>query len=297
MYKDRLKGGDKDGKDEVKKPETKQEKKQEKPVDYSKLTEAERKKKIQELKDQKLRLQTGATKKELAFRAFMGANKIGFSTALGMGLGASTGSDQAVLTKGFQDFTNSTVDAMKKGKEYSKGRLKHEIAKSYNTARDGIKAKVKQQYLASGKGNGKGSAEQEREIEKIFDDRMKGLLNGKTSLDDASDEEKDLAKLLTEMKGSLIMDGQKSNDAINECLSLLKDIEAGQVSEVWTGEGIGAVPNYLLGDKAHTRDVDAKINEIKRDYNEITKGAVTEKHTFKEVLDDSDVPGLNPGDK
>jgi hypothetical protein len=131
----------------------------------------------------------------------------------------------------------------------------------------------------------------------MFDDRMKGLLNGKTSLDSASDEEKDLAKLLTEMKGSLIMEGQKSNDAINECLSLLKEIEAGEVSEVWTGGGVGAVPNYILGDKAHTRDVDAKIDQIKRDYNKITDGAVDEKHIFREVLDDNDVPELNPGDK
>ena len=297
MYKERLKGGEQKGLEEAKKEQQKQEQKKEKPTDYSKLTEAQRKKKIKELQDQKLRLQTGATKKELAFRAFMGANKIGLATSLGIGMGASTGSDQAVLTKGFQDFTNSTVDAMRKGKEYSKGRLKHEIAKSYNSARDGVMAKVKQQYLASGKGNGKNSIEQQKEIEKMFDDRMKGLLNGKTSLDSASDEEKDLAKLLTEMKGSLIMEGQKSNDAINECLSLLKEIEAGEVSEVWTGGGVGAVPNYILGDKAHTRDVDAKIDQIKRDYNKITDGAVDEKHIFREVLDDNDVPGLNPGDK
>ena len=295
MINDRLKSGKnpKDGANENK-PKEEPKKKKEKPIDYSNLTEAERKAKIKELKDQKLRLQTGATKKELALRAFLGANKIGFSTAMGMAIGGSTGSDQALLTKGFQDFTNSTAEAMKKGKEFSKGRLKHEIAKSYNSARDGMMAKVRNDYFASGRGKGKSSPEQEKEIEKIFDDKMKGLLNGKTSLDDASDEEKDLAKLLTQMKGSLIMEGHKDNDAINECLSLIKEIEAGEVSEVWSGEGLGAIPTYDLGDKASNRDVERQIDELKRDFNEITETPKEKK--FTEVMSDDEIERLNSGD-
>ena len=293
MIKERLKNGGNTEKNETKKEQQKpkqEKKKKEKPIDYSSLTETERKQKLKELKDQKFRLQTGATKKEMAFRAFMGANKIGLSTALGMGIGGATGSDQAMFTKGFQDFTNSSVDAMKKGKEFSKGRLRHEIAKSYNTARDGVMEKVKQQYYSSGKGKGKKSDEQQREIEKIFDDRMKGLLNGKTSLVDASDEEKDLAKLLNQMKGSLIMEGYKSNDSIEECLSLLKEIEAGEVSEVWSGEGAGAVPTYILGDKSKNRNVEANIVEMKKDYRKLTGRT----DRFKEVEEGPET--LNPGD-
>ena len=283
MIKDRLKNGNNQNGDEQKQlPKEKTEKKpKEKPIDYSSLTDEERKKKLKELQDRKLRLQTGATKKELAFRAFMGANKIGLSTAIGMGIGGATGSDQALLTKGFQDFTNSTADAMKKGREFSQGRLKHEVAKAYNTAREGVMAEIKQQYLAAGKGRGKSSQEQEKELEKIFDDRMKGLLTGKTKIETVGEDEKELAKLLNEMKGSLIIEGHKSNDAIEGCLSLLKEIEAGEVSEVWSGEGAGAVPTYILGEKAQARNVERTIEEMKRDYNNFTDS--TDK--FPEVAD------------
>ena len=283
MIKERLndaKNG-KDGEQKQLPKEKPEKKKKEKPIDYSSLTDTERKAKIKELQDRKLRLQTGATKKELAFRAFMGANKVGLSTAMGMGIGGATGSDQALLTKGFQDFTNSTADAMKKGREFSQGRLKHEIAKSYNTAREGVMAKVREQYFGSGKDKGKSKFEQEKELEKLFDDRMKGLLTGKTPLTSMDDEEKDLAKLLNEMKGSLIIDGQKSNDAIDGCLSLLKEIEVGEVSEVWSGEGVGAIPTYILGDRSHERNIESKIEEMKRDYNNFTDS--TDK--FPEVAD------------
>ncbi len=283
MIKDRLKNGNNQNGDEQKQlPKEKPEKKpKEKPIDYSSLTDEERKKKLKELQDRKLRLQTGATKKELAFRAFMGANKIGLSTAIGMGIGGATGSDQALLTKGFQDFTNSTADAMKKGREFSQGRLKHEVAKAYNTAREGVMAEIKQQYLAAGKGRGKSSQEQEKELEKIFDDRMKGLLTGKTKIETVGEDEKELAKLLNEMKGSLIIEGHKSNDAIEGCLSLLKEIEAGEVSEVWSGEGAGAVPTYILGEKAQARNVERTIEEMKRDYNNFTDS----NDVFPEVAD------------
>ncbi len=290
VFKERIKNNNGDGGESkpLPKPEKKPEKKKEKPIDYNNLTDIERKAKLRELKNQKLRLQTGATKKELALRAFLGANKIGFSTAMGVGLGASTGSDQAVFTKGFQDFTNSTVDTMRKGKEFSKGRLKHEIAKSYNTAREGVMDQVKEQYYGLGKDKGKNQIEQQKEIEKIFDDRMKGLLTGKTKIETASDEEKDLAKLLNEMKGSLIMDGQKSNAAIDECLSLLKEIEAGEVSEVWSGEGAGAIPTYFLGDKSHTRNTSREIADLKYDYDKFTG-----KNKFRT---DQGPESLNPGD-
>lgn len=293
MIKERLKDGKnlKDGEQKQLPKEKPEKKKKEKPIDYSSLTDTERKKKIKELQDRKLRLQTGATKKELAFRAFMGANKIGLSTAMGMGIGGATGSDQALLTKGFQDFTNSTADAMKKGKEFSKGRLKHEIAKSYNTAREGVMDKIREQYFGSGKDKGKSKFEQEKELEKLFDDRMKGLLTGKTPVDSLGDEEKDLSKLLNEMKGSLIIEGHKSNDAIEGCLSLLKEIEAGEVSEVWSGEGVGAVPTYILGDKTQDRNIERTIEEMKRDYNNFTDS--TDK--FPEVADLE--KGLPDGDK
>lgn len=293
MIKERLKDGKnlKDGEQKQLPKEKPEKKKKEKPIDYSSLTDTERKKKIKELQDRKLRLQTGATKKELAFRAFMGANKIGLSTAMGMGIGGATGSDQALLTKGFQDFTNSTADAMKKGKEFSKGRLKHEIAKSYNTAREGVMDKIREQYFGSGKDKGKSKFEQEKELEKLFDDRMKGLLTGKTPVDSLGDEEKDLSKLLNEMKGSLIIEGHKSNDAIEGCLSLLKEIEAGEVSEVWSGEGVGAVPTYILGDKTQDRNLERTIEEMKRDYNNFTDS--TDK--FPEVADLE--KGLPDGDK
>ncbi len=293
MIKERLKDGKnlKDGEQKQLPKEKPEKKKKEKPIDYSSLTDTERKKKIKELQDRKLRLQTGATKKELAFRAFMGANKIGLSTAIGMGIGGATGSDQALLTKGFQDFTNSAADAMKKGKEFSKGRLKHEIAKSYNTAREGVMDKIREQYFGSGKDKGKSKFEQEKELEKLFDDRMKGLLTGKTPVDSLGDEEKDLSKLLNEMKGSLIIEGHKSNDAIEGCLSLLKEIEAGEVSEVWSGEGVGAVPTYILGDKTQDRNIERTIEEMKRDYNNFTDS--TDK--FPEVADLE--KGLPDGDK
>ena len=293
MIKERLKDGKnlKDGEQKQLPKEKPEKKKKEKPIDYSSLTDTERKKKIKELQDRKLRLQTGATKKELAFRAFMGANKVGLSTAIGMGIGGATGSDQALLTKGFQDFTNSTADAMKKGKEFSKGRLKHEIAKSYNTAREGVMDKIREQYFGSGKDKGKSKFEQEKELEKLFDDRMKGLLTGKTPVDSLGDEEKDLSKLLNEMKGSLIIEGHKSNDAIEGCLSLLKEIEAGEVSEVWSGEGVGAVPTYILGDKTQDRNIERTIEEMKRDYNNFTDS--TDK--FPEVADLE--KGLPDGDK
>ncbi len=293
MIKERLKDGKnlKDGEQKQLPKEKPEKKKKEKPIDYSSLTDTERKKKIKELQDRKLRLQTGATKKELAFRAFMGANKIGLSTAMGMGIGGATGSDQALLTKGFQDFTNSAADAMKKGKEFSKGRLKHEIAKSYNTAREGVMDKIREQYFGSGKDKGKSKFEQEKELEKLFDDRMKGLLTGKTPVDSLGDEEKDLSKLLNEMKGSLIIEGHKSNDAIEGCLSLLKEIEAGEVSEVWSGEGVGAVPTYILGDKTQDRNIERTIEEMKRDYNNFTDS--TDK--FPEVADLE--KGLPDGDK
>ena len=293
MYKDRLKDGkdSAEGKKDTKPPEKKPEKKPEKPIDYSNLSKKELQAKIKELQNQKFRLQTGATKKEAALRAFLGANKIGLSTALGTAIGGATGSDQAMLTKGFQDFTNSTADAIKKGQEFSKGRLKHEIAKSYNTAREGVMQEVRDQYFASGKGKGKGSQEQEKEIEKIFDDRMKGLLTGKTKLETASDDEKQLAGLLNEMKGSLIMEGKHSNDAIEGCLSLLKEIEAGEVSEVWSGKGAGAVPTYILGDKSQAGNAQAQIEELKQDFDELTN---LEKKFNKEV----DRTGLpDPDDK
>jgi hypothetical protein len=294
MIKERLKNKDSNNNNNEQKqlPKEKPKKKKEKPIDYSQLTETEKKAKIKELQNKKLRLQTGATKKELALRAFLGANKIGFSTAMGIGIGGATGSDQAMFTKGFQDFTNSTADAMKKGKEFSKGRLKHEVAKSYNTAREGVMAEIKQQYIASGKGKGKNEQEQQKDLEKIFDARMKDLLNGKTDIDSLGDEEKELAKLLSEMKGTLINEGHKSNDAIDECLSLLKEIEAGEVSEVWSGEGVGAVPTYFLGDLSHKRNIEREIEQLKVEYNQFTDS--TDK--FPEVVPDEHEK-LNPGDK
>lgn len=294
MIKERLKNKDSNNNNNEQKqlPKEKPKKKKEKPIDYSQLTETEKKAKIKELQDKKLRLQTGATKKELALRAFLGANKIGLSTALGMGIGGATGSDQAMLTKGFQDFTNSATDAMKKGREFSKGRLKHEVAKSYNTAREGVMAEIKQQYIASGKGKGKNEQEQQKDLEKIFDARMKDLLNGKTDIDSLGDEEKELAKLLNEMKGTLIIEGHKSNDAIDGCLSLLKEIEAGEVSEVWSGEGAGAVPTYILGDLSHKRNIEREIEQLKVEYNQFTDS--TDK--FPEVVPDEHEK-LNPGDK
>jgi hypothetical protein len=294
MIKERLKNKDSNNNNNEQKqlPKEKPKKKKEKPIDYSQLTETEKKAKIKELQNKKLRLQTGATKKELALRAFLGANKIGFSTAMGIGIGGATGSDQAMFTKGFQDFTNSATDAMKKGREFSKGRLKHEVAKSYNTAREGVMAEIKQQYIASGKGKGKNEQEQQKDLEKIFDARMKDLLNGKTDIDSLGDEEKELAKLLSEMKGTLINEGHKSNDAIDECLSLLKEIEAGEVSEVWSGEGVGAVPTYFLGDLSHKRNIEREIEQLKVEYNQFTDS--TDK--FPEVVPDEHEK-LNPGDK
>ena len=120
---------------------------------------------------------------------------------------------------------------------------------------------------------------------------MKGLLTGKTPVDSLGDEEKDLSKLLNEMKGSLIIEGHKSNDAIEGCLSLLKEIEAGEVSEVWSGEGVGAVPTYILGDKTQDRNIERTIEEMKRDYNNFTDS--TDK--FPEVADLE--KGLPDGDK
>ena len=120
---------------------------------------------------------------------------------------------------------------------------------------------------------------------------MTGWLTGKTKLETASDDEKQLAGLLNEMKGSLIMEGKHSIDAIEGCLSLLKEIEAGEVSEVWSGKGAGAVPTYILGDKSQAGNAQAQIEELKQDFDELTN---LEKKFNKEV----DRTGLpDPDDK